>query len=109
MFFGRPVKSVSPREVKIGLEENAICLIDVREPHEFRAALVEGAISMPLSSFKPQNIKDAENREIVLMCQSGMRSAQAVKLCQQANISAANMAGGIMAWHQNGFEVKTEA
>lgn len=109
MFFGKPIKSMSAREVKTGLELDAICLIDVREPQEFRAASVEGAISMPLSAFDAKSLTSLPARDIVIMCKSGMRSAQAVKICQQANIQAANLEGGIMAWHQNGYEMKVGA
>jgi rhodanese-related sulfurtransferase len=106
MFFSKPIKTVSPREVKIGLEQDAICLIDVREPHEFAAASISGALSMPLSSFDPQMISAKPGKEIIIHCQSGMRSAQAVKICEKSGIAASNMAGGIMAWQQSGNAVK---
>lgn len=105
MFFGKPVKTVSAREVQIGIREGAICLIDVREPHEYKSAAIPGAKLVPLSSFSPAKIENPEGREIVIHCQSGMRSAQAAQICIKAGVPVANMAGGIMAWQQAGYPI----
>ncbi len=109
MFFSKPIKMVSSREVLLGLEQGAILLIDVREPHEYAAASINGAVSMPLSSFNPKKIEMIGGKEIVIHCQSGMRSAQAVKMCEQSGIKASNLEGGIMAWQRAGNSVVSGA
>lgn len=105
MFFGKPIKTVSPREVQIGLETGDIVLFDVREVREHQSAHIEGSTLVPLSSFDVSKIKAPEGKQIVLYCQSGMRSGQAARACEKAGIDVANLAGGIMIWHAQGFPV----
>ena len=108
MLFGKPMKNMSPREVKIGLDGGDVVLVDVREINEHSAAHIDGCCLVPLSSFDVAKLpKCEEGKTLVLYCQGGMRSAQAVKACQKAGIeNVANMAGGIMAWAQNGLPLK---
>ena len=105
MLFGKPIKNMSPREVQIGLETGNIVLVDVREPHEHSNAHINGCCNVPLSSFDAAKLPKCEDGKIfVLYCQGGVRSAQAVKICQKAGVeNVANLAGGIMSWAQNGL------
>ena len=107
MFFGKPLKNMSPREVKIGMEQGDVVLVDVREPNEWKGTHIEGAHLVPLSEFEIGKLPCAKPEQtIVLQCAGGMRSAQAVRICQKAGMTnVANMAGGISAWIQNGFAV----
>lgn len=107
MFFGKPMKNMSPREVKIGLDGGDIVLVDVREKHEYDAGHIEGCHHLALSEFDTAKLPEcAEGQTLVMYCQGGMRSAQATKKCQSAGIdNVANMAGGIMNWYQNGLPV----
>lgn len=109
MFFGKPIKTVSPREVQVGLETGEIVLYDVREAHEHNNSRIEKSILVPLSKFDTSKITAPEGKKIVLYCQSGMRSGQAAKACDKAGIDVSNLAGGIMAWHANGLPVKSGA
>jgi rhodanese-related sulfurtransferase len=43
------------------------------------------------------------DREILLICHSGRRSAQAAHLLLKAGHSAVNVAGGMQAWTQAGL------
>ena len=58
-------------------------VIDVREPHEYAAGHVKGAVNMPLSSFNPALIDPT--RPVVLICQAGGRSAKALGLLHAAH------------------------
>ena len=40
-------------DIKAGLADGSILLVDVREPHEFAAGHVPGLVSRPLSRFYP--------------------------------------------------------
>ena len=109
MFFGKPVKTVSPRELQMGLESGDIVLFDVREANEHKSARIENSVLVPLSQFDTSKITATEGKKIVLYCQSGMRSGQAANACDKAGIEVSNLAGGIMAWHANGLPVKSGA
>jgi len=51
--FGSKVKDLTPTEVKTALDAGRILLIDVREPAEFAAERIHGALNFPLSTFDP--------------------------------------------------------
>ncbi len=74
-------------------------LLDVREPHEYELARIEGAQLIPLGEL-PARLEEVERgKELVVHCHGGVRSAHAVQLLQQAGFNRArNLAGGIDAW-----------
>jgi rhodanese-related sulfurtransferase len=47
------VVDLSPETVHAALEAGEILLVDVREPHEFDAVRIAGAVNLPLSTFDP--------------------------------------------------------
>ena len=73
-------------------------LLDVREQHEYQICNLEGNL-IPLNEL-PNRIDELDKeREIVVHCRSGQRSAQAVMFLQQAGFAkVSNLAGGILAW-----------
>jgi rhodanese-related sulfurtransferase len=66
--------------VKRGLADGSITLVDVREPPEFAAGHIPGAVSLPLSTFDPSAIPDG--KRVVFSCATGIRSARAVEFAQ---------------------------
>ena len=66
--------------IKEGLREGAFVLVDVREPHEFAAGHIPGAVSHPLSSFDPSVLP--EGKRIVFSCAAGVRSARALEFAE---------------------------
>ena len=91
---------ITVRELKARLDAGApLELIDVREPHEYEIAQIKGAKLIPLGEL-PQRIAELpRDREIVVHCHAGVRSAHAVMLLEKAGFArTANLAGGIEAW-----------
>lgn len=100
------LENLDPRDVARWLAEHAIVLIDVREPDEYAAERIRGALLYPLSTFDPLALPVADGVKIVFQCGSGMRSAKAVAACQNADVACnSHMAGGIMAWKAAGLPV----
>lgn len=60
-------------------------VIDVRSPGEFASGHVEGAFNVPLDVFAQVHARIApdKSRQIILYCQSGARSGQALQFLQQ--------------------------
>jgi adenylyltransferase/sulfurtransferase len=76
-------------------------LLDVREPHEWQIARLPGARLMPLATLGATLSQLDPNREIVVHCKLGGRSAKAVRQLQAAGFRRVwNMAGGIARWSQ---------
>ena len=72
-------------------------MLDVRSPGEYASGCVEGAVSLPLDRFvqEYESLAPDKTRQIVVYCQSGARSGQAVQFLQQQNY--ANVVNGISA------------
>ncbi|EOH99289.1 hypothetical protein UAW_00439 [Enterococcus haemoperoxidus ATCC BAA-382] len=71
-------------------------VIDVREKTEFASGHISGAKNIPLSKIGSYVNKDKE--PVYVICQSGMRSRQAVKKLKAKGINAINVKGGMSAW-----------
>ena len=74
-------------------------IVDVREPHEWEIAHLEGADLIPLGELaaRMHELDSAEN--IVLHCKTGARSAKALDLLRGAGFrKLKNLKGGINAW-----------
>lgn len=74
-------------------------LIDVREPHEAAIASIPGSRLIPLGTFPGAIPTLDRSRDIVVMCRSGIRSADAVRQLQAAGFGQVwNLAGGMLRW-----------
>ena len=97
---------LSAEETAAMLKAGEIVLIDVREPQEYAAERIHGALLYPLSTFDPAFTPDDGRRRAVLHCGSGKRSLMAAsKLLQAGAPRATHMAGGINAWKEAGLPV----
>ncbi|MCU0420605.1 MAG: HesA/MoeB/ThiF family protein [Cyclobacteriaceae bacterium] len=79
--------------------KTAFTLVDVREPDEYRLANL-GGLSIPLSTLEHHVDKIPVHHPVVMLCQSGARSRQAIAWLQ-ANHSFKNLynvTGGLRAW-----------
>ena len=74
-------------------------LIDVRELHEYEVFNIGGEL-IPLSQIESAVSRIATDRPVVIYCQSGKRSAQAIERLQalQPFDNLLNLEGGIIAW-----------
>lgn len=79
--------------------DRAPLLVDVREPWEHEIARIEGAVLIPMGEI-PARLNDFDpDREVVVVCHHGVRSAQIASLLASAGIKqVSNLAGGIDAW-----------
>ena len=95
-------------EVKRGLAEDSILLVDVREPHEFAAGHIPGAVNLPLSSFDPVSIAAKPGQEVVFSCRSGVRTLKAISASLEAGFPfEAHYPGSMLEWVQAGEEIET--
>ncbi|MGM3172773.1 rhodanese-like domain-containing protein [Dickeya lacustris] len=63
-------------------------IVDVREPDEYQAGHVDGALNIPLATVTAQAAQlRALNRPVVVYCRSGMRAGSAKQMLEQAGIA----------------------
>ena len=74
-------------------------LIDVREPAEFGAGHIPGAVNMPLSSISSiSSISLPKDRPIFLYCLRGRRSRQARHILKSLGYERVKSIGGIASY-----------
>jgi hydroxyacylglutathione hydrolase len=101
------VDDVSPAEAPRWLREHHGVVVDVREPAEFSAGHVPGAVSMPQAELATRLQELPRDRELLVVCESGTRSLRAAKFLKQVGFgSVTNLAGGTAAWRNVGQPVE---
>lgn len=74
-------------------------LVDVRQPDEFAAGHIEGAVLMPLDTLEANLSRLPKNVKLVVYCRSGHRSAKAVSILMTHGYErAVSLNGGFLAW-----------
>ncbi|WP_067812542.1 rhodanese-like domain-containing protein [Actinomadura kijaniata] len=97
MFFGDDVPAVDAAEVP----QDAY-LLDVREEYEWEAGHAPEAVHIPMGELSDRAAEIPRDREIFVICRSGMRSAQVTVALNQAGWVARNVDGGMKRWAENG-------
>lgn len=94
------IGSIDIKTLKEWQAQNNVLLIDVREPAEWNAGHIEGAVHIPLGTISASVLPPAHGRKIVMQCRSGKRSMTACEIVTRQNpaIDAYNLEGGILAW-----------
>lgn len=93
------VRQVSTTELKKELQDKSKQFIDVRTPGEFKSNNIRGFINIPLYQIANKAGELSKENEIVLICQSGMRSNKASKILKKQGFKqVTNVKGGISAW-----------
>lgn len=83
-------------------------LLDVREQSEWDAGHVEGAVLIPLGQLQSRIGELPADRDILIICRSGNRSAQARDTLRAAGLQrTTSVDGGMNAWIAAGLPVVT--
>ena len=99
------MEEVTPHEGQQRVQQGAV-LVDVREPNEYAEVHAQGARLMPLSTFTEDYAALEKDREVVVICRSGARSARAAQFLIEQGYNAVNLQGGTLAWEQDGLPVE---
>lgn len=98
---GRPLARsglIDAPHARRALSDGAVAL-DVREPDEFAAGHIEGALHLPLGSLTRRLDEAPRYRPLVVYCGHGERAASAVSLLEARGFeSLLNLDGGFAAW-----------
>lgn len=94
-----PEISVADLKAKLDKKEKFV-LLDVREPHEYEIAKIEGSTLIPLGKLPERFGEIDKAAKVIVHCKMGGRSAKAVQFLREKGYDATNVAGGINAWAQ---------
>lgn len=95
------MESITTAELRALLTQGGFTglLIDVRESDEYQAAHIDGSTLIPLGTLPDELAKLPKDREILVHCKAGGRSARAVKLLLENGFTEVkNVTGGMDAW-----------
>ena len=95
------MSEITATELKERLDKgDDIQIIDVREASEVAVAKLPNTIHIPLAQVVNRMSEIDPNRETVVHCKMGGRSARAIQALQQSGFSGklSNLIGGITAW-----------
>lgn len=87
-------------------------VLDVRTPGEFETTHIAGSYNVPLDLLREHRdeIRSHLDDQVVLVCQSGQRAAQAEDALRTAGLGNVHILdGGIGAWETQGFAVNRGA
>lgn len=87
-------------------------VLDVRTPGEYDAVHMPGAYNVPLDLLREHRdeILSHLDQDVVLVCRSGQRAAQAEQTLRGAGLTNVHiLEGGITAWEAMGFDVNRGA
>ncbi|WMJ68897.1 molybdopterin-synthase adenylyltransferase MoeB [Stenotrophomonas sp. 24(2023)] len=99
------IQELSPAQARERVAHGAV-LIDVREAHERASGMAEGARGVAKGELQadPAAHLPRPGQEILLICQTGKRSADAaLALAQAGYVAVASVAGGTVAWREAGL------
>ncbi len=95
------MEEISATELKQRLDNgDDIQIIDVREPNEVAYCSIPNTIHIPLAQVLNRMNEIDPNRETVVHCKMGGRSARAIDALQRSGFTGKlnNLKGGILAW-----------
>jgi MoaD family protein len=94
------VPEVTVEELKAKLDRGEdVRVLDVREPNEFQICRIPGSTLIPLGELSNRTAEIDRDRELIVHCKMGGRSAKAVALLQERGFTRVrNLTGGILAW-----------
>lgn len=93
------VRQITTAALKNELNDKTKQYIDVRTPGEFRSNHIRGFKNVPLHQLAQKVSELSKEKEVVVICQSGMRSNKASKLLKKQGFKQiTNVKGGMSAW-----------
>ena len=108
----RSKKIVSVKESVVLINRQPTILVDVRNANEFTLGRIDNSLNIPLDRLAENidKLKKKPNKIIVVYCQKGFRSSQAVKILNKLGIeSAVSIEGGLDDWKKDNLPIKMDS
>ncbi|MEV0787843.1 rhodanese-like domain-containing protein [Kribbella sp. NPDC050459] len=82
--------------------DSGVTVLDVREPREYAAGHVPGAVNIPMGRLTGRLDELDRSAPVYVVCATGNRSSAMTSLLISAGFDAHNVAGGTSAWARSG-------
>jgi rhodanese-related sulfurtransferase len=89
---------VTPEQTQNALADDSAQVVDVREPYEWEAGRIDGALHVELNELGANAAKIGTDRPVIFYCLAGARSAMAAQAFRGVGIDAYSMSGGMERW-----------
>jgi len=96
------MEAITAKELTAKLKDyqKKCVILDVRNPEEFDEEKIEGAINIPLGDLK-DHLKDLKkDKEIILICLSGMRAQRAANILEANGYKCRILTQGMIGWRK---------
>ena len=106
----KPSVATLPVEVSVAqaqqLRDKNAFILDVREPSEWTQFHIPGATLIPLGQLPDRLNEVPKDRQVVVVCRTGHRSAEGRDILKQAGFTAVtSMTGGVTEWQAQGLPI----
>lgn len=93
------VRHITTAELKKELKDKNKQFVDVRTPAEYKGNHIKGFKNIPLHVLSQKSNEISKDKEVVVICQSGMRSQKASKTLKKLGFTKiTNVKGGMSVW-----------
>ena len=101
-----------PSEINVSqasdLRTQGAFILDVRQPEEWTQFHIPGATLIPLGDLPNRLNEVPKDKEVVVVCRTGHRSAQGRDILKNAGFTkVTSMAGGVTQWQTAGLPIAT--
>ncbi len=95
-------KNITPRDLREKTDNKEdFLLLDVRTPMEHHQQAIEGSYLLPVQELSYRTQELPRDKEIVVYCRVGNRSAFAAAYLSRLGYDVKNLDGGILAWNSH--------
>ncbi len=106
-----PVNEITAEDVKKIIDQNEdVLLLDVRTHQEYSGEMghIQNSMLIPLQMLwhHSEDLEKYKNKQIIIYCRSGQRSAEACRILDQQGFKTKNMLGGMIRWNQLQYKVE---
>lgn len=86
-----------------------VAVLDVREPEEWAAGHIEGALHIPMREVPGRLADVPADSQVLVVCKVGGRSARVTAYLQALGVDAVNLADGMVGWQAAGRRIVTDS
>lgn len=111
MFFNNyECRNIGPNDLEVMKKSGTdFLLLDVRTPQENSTEAIQGSYLIPVQELGHRLHELPTDKEIVVYCKVGNRSAYACAFLAQKGFNVKNLEGGIMLWNLSGYAAVSRA